>query len=561
MNLFDTFRRVLRTEQRGNPLENPATPLGQGMDYLMYMLGGEPTASGEPVSESTALQIATVYACVASIARDVGTIPLYVYERTAAGHRRADDVQLADLLNVEPHPDMSAASFKEAVTSNLVLTGNGYAEITWNGAGQPVMLTPRIATKTQPIRMPNGDLAYRCTDTDTNGRIVAASDMLHIPALAMDGILGLNPIRQMRQTLGLATASEKAAARLFGNGVLSTGILTMPAGLSNEQKAQLRQSFEESTRGPNQMRPVVVPADAKFQPLTINPVDAQFLESRKYSREEICSIFGVPPHKVGILERATNNNIEHQGIEYVTATIRPVLVRWEQEIQRKLMPRIGRNSGRYFVRFDVSELLRGDQASTSAYYAAALQWGWMNRNEVREKEGMNAIGKAGDVFMSPLNMVNVEQMLNVQKPDPAPSQKDDSSTPDGQPDSTVGDPVQERMIDTYGRTYRLLFRDAVGRLFSRSTKDSEAITRAFEPVLSTLADQSIRDANSSMRSKLQPVCATQVVSEYLRNLEKRVSKIGSDDPDSFTESELPRAIKSIVLGIYREAGATLASVQ
>lgn len=569
MNLLSLFKRNRASDQeeRSNPLENPAAPLGQSMDYLLYLLNGEPTASGEPISEFHAMQLTTVFACVSCIARDVGTIPLYVYEQTKGGHQRVDDSVLADLLNIEPHPDMTPSSFKEAVTSNVVLSGNGYAEITWNGAGQPAMLTPRIATKTHPIRLPNGDLAYRCTDVHSDGIIVRSEDMLHIPALAMDGILGLNPIKQLRQSLGIASASEKAAARLYGNGVLTSGILTMPAGLSTEQKAQLKQSFEQSASGKNQMRPIVVPTDAKYTPLSINPTDAQFLESRKYSDEAICRMFGVPPHKVGILDRATNNNIEHQGIEYVTSTLRPYLVRWEQEIQRKLIPRIGRNAGRYYVRFDVSELLRGDQASTSAYYSAALQWGWLNRNEVRDKEGLNPIGDQGEVYMAPFNMMNAKAMIEVP---PAPTGSTGGGEPNqqpaeepsvDQPDSTVGDTEGQRsIIDACTRAYRRMFRDAMGRCLARDCRDLEAFSKTLGPVLTTIAEQSISDANSTMRTELKEDLASGFVDDYLKALEKRAKKWDTNDADQHTETELPKAIRSIVIGVYREAGASVPTI-
>jgi len=336
----------------------------------------------------------TVFACVQCISRDMGALPLHVYERLDRGSKRAIDSDLYYLLTVAPNDEMTAKTFITAVQSQILLNGNGYIEIQRDGGGRPVALWPRVAHLTTPVRLPSGVLAFRTSD-GCDPRIIAAENMIHIPGLATDGIIGLSPIHLHRNAIGLSTAAEKSAARLFGNGVMSSGMLTIPTGLSPEKMINLRDNLEKASTGTNQHRPMVVPVDMKWIPMSMNPTDAQFLETRKYSSEEICRIFGVPPHKVGILERSTNNNIQHQAIEYCTSVLRPYAVSWEQAIAHKLLPTIGRSAGKYFVQFDFSEQLRGDSASTITWYAGMRQWGAFSINDVLMREGQNPIGPEG----------------------------------------------------------------------------------------------------------------------------------------------------------------------
>ncbi len=577
MSLNDRIRRALGSvfkpsvtpEARVNPLENPATPLAQGMDYLMHLMGGEPTAAGEEVSVARSFGIATVWACVNCISRDMGSLPLYLYEQEGNGRKKAVDHDLYDLLAVAPNEEMTAPSFFSALIANLVITGNGYAEIVRNYGGQPVELIPRLSQKTKALRV-NGELAYQTTDGTVAGqpRTIASSDMLHIPGLGLDGIVGMDPTRRLANALGMALAAEKAAGRLFGNGILSTGILTFPHGMTNEQRINLKESFEKSYTGANQYRPIVVPADGKYTPLNIDPDKAQFLESRQAICEEICRIFGVPPHKAGILARATNNNIEHQGIEYVTSTLRPLAVRVEAEIARKLLPRLGRKANKYFVRFDMSEQLRGDTASQAAYYASGRQWGHLSINDILLDQGRNPIGPEGDVRLAPMNMVNIVSLVvkpgdPAAKPDVDPDQPEDTA----QPDSSLGEDdeagqedqgsnqsrTMEFYLAAFGRAYSALFSDALGRVLARDKRDFDTLHRAFRPALGIIADEVIRQAASELRVALDNLDPSRLLADHVRAMEKRAPGWTLEAAAETAATELRKAVKAIVYGIYRDA--------
>ena len=540
-------------EQRSNPLENPGVSLAGGVDYLLSISNGGTTASGENISEKSAMQITTFWACVSAISRAVASLPAYLYERTETGHQRAVENSIYQLLTVAPNDEMSPISFFEAVTASIVASGNGFAEIQRNKAGQPVALWPRISQCVRPTRLATGALAYEVSVPGVAPYIVKAADMIHVPALAMDGIMGLNPVAQNRQALGLAAAEQKSAAKLFGNGIMSQGGLTCPDGMTEPQKELFKDSLEKNHTGENQHRPLVFPFKVEWVAMTINPADAQFLESRKYSAEQICSMMGVPPHKVGILARATNNNIEHQAIEWLTDTIRPLLVRWEQELSRKLLPNVGCKANRYFIRFDVNELLRGDSAAQSAKYAAGRQWGWESINTILIAEGKNPIGPEGDVHCVPLNMVSAKQLLP--GVDPTPSAAQD---PADQPDSDLTAESSRTLVKRMVTAYSPLFRDAVGRISSREKRNSEAIRRVFDPVLTTIAEEAIRQAKATLNTDpdYKPDMSAPLRDIY-RSIEKRAAAWTPESVDGNAEIESNKAVKAILIGTFNDAASSL----
>ena len=287
--------------------------------------------------------------------------------------------------------------------------------------------------------------------------------------------------------------------------------------------------------------------------MTINPADAQFLESRKYSAEQICSMMGVPPHKVGILTRSTNNNIEHQAIEWLTDTIRPLLVRWEQELTRKLLPAVGCKANKFFIRFDVNELLRGDSVAQSAKYASGRQWGYETINSILIAEGKNPIGPEGDVYMVPLNMINAKQLLPGADPSPLLAQD-----PADQPDSDLPDESSRTLIKRMSTAYSRLFRDAIGRVTSREKRDSEVIRRVFDPVLTTIADEAIRQAKATLRVAVDyKPDVTSILRDVYRSIEKRAAAWTPESVDTNTEIELTKAVKAILIGTFNDAASSL----
>jgi HK97 family phage portal protein len=418
---------------------------------------------------------------------------------------------------------MTSVSFISTVTACAVLTGNGYAEIQRDSTGRPVALYPRHPDQTRPVRLFNGDLAFECTDSGKR-RVIANANMLHIPGVSLDGYGGgLSPIQAAKQTLGLHKAAELSSAWLFGNGSRPSGILTMPSGLDDKQRINARESWENSQSGENQGRTAVLPPGFAWQSIAINPDDMQFIATMNYTRSQVAGLFRLPPHMIGDTSRLSNSNHESQALEYVTFTLRPWLTRWETEVQRKLMPSIGRNAGRYSVRFDTAELIRGDFATQMTGFATGRQWGWYSANDVRTAIGLNPLGPQGDQYMIPLNMQDAAL-----KPDPVSNDEQDVTPSDDIQDqiqNTTSDGDSEgtnrTLVSRMSQTYSAIFRDALGRVTAREKRDSESIGRCFSPVLQTIADEAIRQAQASFKLNDADLNTDKIIRDALKSLEKR----------------------------------------
>ena len=230
------------------------------------------------------------------------------------------------------------------------------------------------------------------------------NQIFHVVGLSYDGIKGISPIDQAREAVGLALATEEFGAKFFANGARPGGVLEHPGVLKDPEK--LRESWNKVYQGSrNSHKIAVLEEGVKYKEIGIPPEQAQFLETRKFQINEICRIFRVPPHLIGDLERSTFSNIEHQSIEFVTHTVRPWLVRWEQAIYKCLLNETERQL--YYARFNVDGLLRGDFPTRMQGYATARQNGWMSVNDIRKLEDMNSIDaeKGGDDYLVNGNMV------------------------------------------------------------------------------------------------------------------------------------------------------------
>ena len=342
----------------------------------------------------------------------------------------------------------------------------------------------------------NGNLIYVTTATPRGDeRFIAPRDMIHVPGLNFDGITGLSPIGLAKQTIGAALATEKFGAQFFGNGAKPSGILTAGGQLKPEQREAMRQSFQSSTSGANAQRPVLLENGVTWQALSIPQNDAQFIDTQKLSVSQLARIYGVPLHLVQDLERATNNNIEQQALEFVMYCLRPWAVRWEQELNRKLF-----SGTDCFVEHSMEGLLRGDFKSRMEGYQALFNIGAISVNDIRELENWNpiAVEEGGDLHFVPMNMVTLEGAYNnlmEPQPDPAAGDLGDGGTPDDPTDpatdnadgNTPSDPNQALRRDRVLAACRPLFQDAVGRIASREKRDVAAVKRVVLPVLSTCA--------------------------------------------------------------------------
>lgn len=367
---------------------------------LNEFFGGATTDSGVSVTPDTALTYSAVYAAVRCIAESVSSLPLNYYERLPTGgkaHAKANP--LHTLLHDEPNPEMTSYQWREASMAHLLLWGNAYSEIVRDLEGNVVELWPIDPTIVTPRRTDSGELYY---DLNRGKTFITAANMLHIPGLSFDGVSGMSPISLARQSIGLSMAIEQFGAGYFGRGARPGGVLTFPGQLSPEARQNLRRSFEElHAGGANSHRVALLEAGLKWEAIGVPPDDSQFLQSREFQIIEIARWFNLPPNKLKDLSKTSYNSLEQMEISYVVDTLRPWLVRWEQQLNRKVIR--PKDRGNYFFEFNVDGMLRGDLASRYQSYSVARNWGWLSVNEIREKENLNPI-EGGDVYMQPMNM-------------------------------------------------------------------------------------------------------------------------------------------------------------
>jgi HK97 family phage portal protein len=367
---------------------------------LNEFFGGAATDSGVSVTPDTALTYSAVYAAVRCIAESVSSLPLNYYERLSTGgkaHAKANP--LHTLLHDEPNPEMTSYQWREASMAHLLLWGNAYSEIVRDLEGNVVELWPIDPTIVTPRRTESGELYY---DLNRGKTFITAANMLHIPGLSFDGISGMSPISLARQSIGLSMAIEQFGAGYFGRGARPGGVLTFPGQLSPEARQNLRRSFEElHAGGANSHRVALLEAGLKWEAIGVPPDDSQFLQSREFQIIEIARWFNLPPNKLKDLSKTSYNSLEQMEISFVVDTLRPWLVRWEQQLNRKIIR--PKDKGNFFFEFNVDGKLRGEIASRYQSYSVARNWGWLSVNEIREKENMNPI-EGGDVYMQPMNM-------------------------------------------------------------------------------------------------------------------------------------------------------------
>ena len=370
-----------------------------------FFFGG--SASGKAVNERTAMQMTAVYACVRVLSEAVAGLPLHVYRYGEDGNReKALKHPLYRILHDEPNPEMSSFNFRETLMGHLLLYGNAYAQIIRNGKGEVAGLYPLMPAKMTVDRDGGGNLYYlysRGSDdapgAGENGQVyLPPEQVLHIPGLGYDGIVGYSPIAMAKNAVGLGIATEEYGAKFFANDASPSGILEHPGVLKNPDK--VRESWNKLFRGSaNSHQIAVLEEGLKYQPIGISPDQAQFLETRKFQLNEIARIFRVPPHMVGDLEKSSFSNIEQQSLEFVKYTLEPWLMRWEQAMGRRLFTDSEKES--YFIRFNVEGLLRGDYESRMNGYAVARQNGWMSANDIRELENLDRIPAelGGDLYL------------------------------------------------------------------------------------------------------------------------------------------------------------------
>lgn len=354
------------------------------------------------VNASTAMSIAAVFACNRVLAETLAVCPIFEYENDGEERKQVKDTTEYDLLHYAPNPDMTPGAFKETGMFNMNLGGNFYSQKVKNSAGKVIQLRP-ISWDRVKIKIESGQLQYYVDNATTP---LTRDSMLHIPGVTLDGYIGVTPIEFAQNALTIGSYQDRFTKNFYDNGVMSSGVFEHPQSLSDDSFKRLKNDVMKNYAGlKNAGIPMILEDGMKYKEVSMKLSDAQFIESKRFTKEEVASIYRVPLHLIQDLSRSTNNNIEHQSLEFIIYTMLPWFKRWEDNLNLQLLSQEDRRKkGRYFE-FKLDILLRGDAQARAQAYATARQWGWLSVNDIRRLENMNGIGPAGDIYLTPSNMV------------------------------------------------------------------------------------------------------------------------------------------------------------
>ena len=404
------FSGMFRSRDKPTDAHCPENKIGGAFSFLF---GG--TSSGQTVNERTALQTTAVYSCVRILSESIAGLPIHLYRYSGDGSKdKVINHPLYALLHDEPNQEMTSFVFRETLMSHLLLWGNAYAQIIRDGRGRVLSLYPLLPNRMEVDRAQSGEIFYSYRREasekgyDRSTTVTLRHDeVLHIPGLGFDGLIGYSPIAMAKNTVGMALTVEEYGASFFANGANPGGVLEHPGVVKDPQR--VKDSWNTAYQGTkNAHRVAVLEEGMKYQQIGIPPEQAQFLETRKFQLNEIARIFRVPPHMIGDLEKSSFSNIEQQSLEYVKYTLDPWVIRWEQALQKALL--LLSEKPTFFIKLNVDALLRGDYAKRMTGYATARQNGWMSTNDIRELENMNRIPEeeGGDLYLINGNMTKLK---------------------------------------------------------------------------------------------------------------------------------------------------------
>lgn len=380
--------------------ENPTTSLANPADWLVSIMGGGPSIAGPVVNEQSAMRATTVFACVSLVSGLVASLPIVIYERAKSGRRVADDHPLWPILHGDPNETMSGFTWRELIGVDLLLGGNHFSPIEYNGAGRVTGLFPIPRNSVAVFRTPKGRLRYRVSLPDGVEEVDAA-DMLHVPGLGFDGIQGISAISNARQAIGLSLAMEEGMARMHANGSRPSGVVSAEDGWGKDPREALqrvRAQFEQAYAGlPNAGKTLFLDKGMKWSAMQINPVDAETLAQRRFQTADICRVFGVPPFMVGETDKTTSwgSGLEQQTLGFLQFSLNRWLKRIEGEINRKLLA-----GGAFYAEFDRDALLSMDATSRAAFFSNMVQNAGMTPNEVRRKQNLPDVDGGNQLFIN-----------------------------------------------------------------------------------------------------------------------------------------------------------------
>jgi len=418
------------SEQRSSSLSNPAP--------WLLELGGSYSQAGPTVNDETALTLAAVYACNRVLSTAFASLPVGLYRSEDKQTFPASNRPEHSLIAEEPSELYTSYIFRSTLQFHLGMRGNAYARIYRDGRGGARELRILHPNFVRPF-LHKGALFYEVTpnpamgDTATGTEILTALEVLHVKNMSSDGILGRSPIQVHRDTIGIGLSNRNFVSDIHNNGGRVRGALTHTNKLDPEQVEQIRNGFVSAI---NAGKFPVLSNGADFKALSLTPADAEYIRTHNLTALDICAIYGVPPHKIAILDRATFSNIEHQAIEYVQETLLPIVKNWEPELKRKLLPKDLKNN--HFYRFNLEGRMRGDALSRYRVYAIARQWGLKNVDEIRELEAENPLPDAqGQIYLTPMNMIPASEYVDKEDEDDPENITDTKNDEQGQSKSAA----------------------------------------------------------------------------------------------------------------------------
>ena len=386
-----------------------STPSGtkNPRQWLVDWISGDPTFSGEQVNEATALSVGAVRACVSLIAEAVATLPLHVYERLRDGDKqRAVDHPVDRLLSNQPNPDCSAFTWREALMGHLLTYGNAYAEVDWSllpDIPAHLWLRSPHPSKTKPIRQDDGSLAYELRNEHGHLEATApAKDMLHVPGLGFDGVMGYSVVQHGRQSIGIAKGVDRYVGDFLARDCKPGGIISVPDYLKPESYERTKASFNQNDE---RHRIQLLEGGATYAAVQLSPADVQLVEARRLSVEDVCRLFHVPLPLVQLYTSGMGySSVVELNRAFAVYTLSPWLRRLEAELNRKIL------RPPYFCEFSTQALMQADHQARGEYYRTLVSAGVMTINEVRRLENLNAIGPEGDRRLYPLNSIPADRV-------------------------------------------------------------------------------------------------------------------------------------------------------
>jgi HK97 family phage portal protein len=380
-------------------------------EWFKAFVNGDDDGQGMPYNcdREVALKYSAIFGCSRVLSETLACLPAFTYRKQEDGSKKeANDIALYDILHNEPNPEMAPFNFKESMMMNLCLGGNGYAQKIKNQSSAPELLAlyPIDYEKVTCERDKDTKrLIYKVKNGGSEEKIMDRDEIFHIPGISMSGITGIIPIAYAADAIRLGLTYEAFGVNFYKNGALTNLAVWHPTGMSPTAFEKFKDQFDKRSAGiSNINKPFYFEKGLEVKELSMKLSDAQLIESKYFQIEEVCRFYRVPQHLVQMLNKSTNNNIEHQGLEFVIYTMLPWAKRWEENINLQLLPRSERKAG-YFAEFKFDSLLRGDAASRATAYATGRTGGWLSVNDIRRLENMNGIGPAGDIYLQPLNFI------------------------------------------------------------------------------------------------------------------------------------------------------------